>query len=83
MFDAAPKGSRIMITIFSWADQPPADADKDRRTRKVKKVALGDTTMYLYPQRSHTPDLELDLVKATSCRGTKKTIRVAQYTWTQ
>ena len=57
-------------------------SDKDRRTSKVKKVALGDTTMYLYPQRSHTPDLPLDLLKATSCRGTKKTIRVAQYMWT-
>ena len=26
MFDAAPKGSKIMITMFSWADQPSADA---------------------------------------------------------
>ena len=32
-------------------------ADKDRRTSKAKKIALGDTAMYLYPQKSHTPDL--------------------------
>ena len=38
--------------------------------------------MYLYPQKSSTPDLQLNLLKATSCRGAKKTIRVAQYIWT-
>ena len=57
-------------------------ADKDLRPRKVKKVVTGDTTMYLYPQKASTPDLQLNLLKATSCRGTKKIIRVAQYTWT-
>ncbi len=57
-------------------------ADKDRRTKTVTKIAVGDTTMYLYPQKSYTPDLQLDLLKATSCRGAKKTIRVAQYVWT-
>ncbi len=57
-------------------------SDKDQRTSKVKTVALGETTMYLYPQKSYTPDLQLDLLKATSCKGAKKTIRVAQYMWT-
>ena len=57
-------------------------ADKDRRTTTVTKIAVGDTTMYLYPQKSYTPDLQLNLLKATSCRGAKKTIRVAQYVWT-
>ena len=57
-------------------------SDKDQRTSKVKAVALGETTMYLYPQKSYTPDLQLDLLKATSCKGAKKTIRVAQYMWT-
>ena len=57
-------------------------SDKDQRTSKVKAVALGETTMYLYPQKSYTPDLQLDLLKATSCKGSKKTIRVAQYMWT-
>ena len=57
-------------------------ADKDQRTSKVTTVALGDMTMYLYPQKSYTPDLQLDLLKATSCKGAHKTIRVAQYMWT-
>ncbi len=57
-------------------------SDKDQRTGKVTTVALGDTTMYLYPQKSYTPDLQLDLLKATSCKGAHKTIRVAQYMWT-
>ena len=57
-------------------------SDKDRRITKVKAVTSGTTKMYLYPQKSHRPDLQLDLLKATSCRGTKKTIRIAQYVWT-
>jgi hypothetical protein len=57
-------------------------SDKDQRTSKAKKVALGDTAMYLYPQKSYKPDLQLDLLNATSCKGAKKTIRVAQYMWT-
>ena len=42
MFDAAPKGSKIMISMYSWADQPSADAlhggRRPRRRRPVDHV---------------------------------------------
>ena len=35
MFDAAPKGSKIMISMYSWADQPSADALRAADARGV------------------------------------------------
>ena len=35
MFDAAPTGSKIMITMYSWADQPSADALRAADARGV------------------------------------------------
>ena len=35
MFDAAPTGSKIMITMYSWADLPSADALRAADARGV------------------------------------------------
>ena len=57
-------------------------SDKDQRTSKVTTVAFGDDDHVPLSPEVLTPDLQLDLLNATSCKGAKKTIRVAQYIWT-
>ena len=64
-------------------------ADKESRPGVARTVAEGIYTMYLYPQRTVTPDLILNTLKATSCIAPagygvngKTLIRVGMFTWT-
>jgi len=64
-------------------------ADKESRPGVTRTVEEGIYKMYLYPQRSLTPDIILDTLKLTGCVVpgpdglTKRTVvRVGMFTWT-
>ncbi len=55
--------------------------DKPYLPSKAETVTLSSTVIYLFPQKSSTPDLFVDTIKGTYCSGATP-IRVAMYQWT-